>query len=128
MVTFDDSEMRKLTADLQQAGARVGKEVADIVRKHGKALLAKAEQLSPKPPGKSRRATGKLASSWEPYGWGDGRSGDMAAGIRNSTPQAFFQEYGTSKMDKQPSAGPALEAIAPAYVADMEKVGEKLLD
>lgn len=128
MVTFDDSEMRKLTADLQQAGARVGKEVADIVRKHGKALQAKAEQLSPKPPGKSRRATGKLASSWEPHGWGDGRSGDMSAGIRNTTRQAFFQEHGTSKHPPQPSGGPALEAITPAFIADMEKAAGEVLD
>lgn len=118
---FDTAELRKLTADLQQAGGRVGREVAAITRKHGEQMRARASALSPV-------RTGALQGSWELGGSGDGRSGGISATVRSTVRQAFFQEYGTSKMAAQPSAGPALEATAPAYMADMERVGEKLLD
>lgn len=120
-VQWDDSELLKLSADLEKAGDRIGKEVAAALRKAQKDLQAKAQALSPV-------RTGELQAGWQPHGGGDGRSGSMSAGIRNTTRQGFFQEYGTSKHPPQPSGGPALEAITPAFIADMEKAAGEVLD
>lgn len=120
-ISWETGDLRKLAADLGDSDDRVGKEVAQTLRKHGKALKAKAQALAPV-------RTGALKAGWVEYGGGDGRSGDMSVGIRNSTRQGFFQEHGTSKHPPQPSGGPALEAVAPAFVADMERMAaEKLL-
>lgn len=121
MIEFETAELRKLAADLGDAAPRVGKQVADVTRKHGQQLLSRVKALSPVD-------TGELRGSWAIQGSGDGRSGGMSVSVQSSVRQAFFQEYGTSKMAAQPSAGPALEAVAPAYVADMQNAVERFLD
>lgn len=118
---WDDSELRSLQADLGDAGPRVGKEVADVLRKNGELLKRNISSRSPV-------RTGALAKSWTVKASGDGRSAGMSVTVESTLRQAFFQEHGTSVMSAQPSAGPGLEATAPAYVADMERVGEELLD
>lgn len=119
-IQWEDSELRKLAADLGDSAERVGKEVAEVVRKNGKALQERAEQLSPV-------RTGALKAGWTLDVYGDGRSTDMGARVRNTTRQAFFQEHGTSNHPPQPSAGPALEAVGPQYVADMQKAAGEVL-
>lgn len=121
MITFDASGLLELSADLGDSGNRVGKEVADVVRKHGKALLDGTKSRSPVD-------TGELRGSWALSTSGDGRSGGMSAEVKSTVRQSFFQEHGTSKMAAQPSAGPALDVVAPGYVADMERVGGDFLD
>lgn len=119
-VSWETSELLKLAADLGDASNKVGKEVADVVRKHGQALQERTQQLSPVD-------TGELRGSWTLSTSGDGRSAGMTAEVKSSVRQSFFQEYGTSKMAAQPSAGPALESVAPAYVADMQRAGSEIL-
>lgn len=120
-ITFDSAELRKLQADLAAGHARVGKEVAEVTRKNGQRLLDATKAKSPV-------RTGELRGSWQMQAAGDGRSGGMSASVRSGVRQAFFQEHGTSKMAAQPSAGPALDEVAPQYMEDMGKVGEKLLE
>lgn len=120
MIEFDASQVRALSADLGGATARVGKKVADATRKSGQLLLNQTESRSPVD-------TGELAASWAITSSGDGRSGGMSVSVRSTVRQAFFQEYGTSKMAAQPSAGPALEAVTPGYVADLERISDEIL-
>lgn len=120
-IQWDDSGLRELQADLEDSGDRVGKETADVLRKHGKVMQGIAESISPV-------RTGDLKRGWEIEGSGDGRSAGMSVSIRNKTRQAFFQEHGTSFHPPQPSAGPALEHAAPGFIADMEKVGSEVLE
>ena len=120
-IELDDAEVRKLQADLEQAGARVGKEITKVTRENGQRLLKATESRSPV-------RTGALKASWALETAGDGRSGSLSVRVRSTVRQAFFQEFGTSKMAAQPSAGPALEEVGPQYARDLEDVAAKVLE
>ena len=113
-IQWEDSELRQLAADLGAAGNKITKRVAETVRDSGNELKRTAEQLSPV-------RTGALRGGWEVEISG------TSATLRNNTRQAFFQEFGTSKMAAQPSAGPALEAVTPRLMEGVEKVGSEIL-
>lgn len=111
---IDTSELRKLTADLEGAGPRVGKATATAIRKGGRRIEAKAERLAP-------RKTGELGASIEATFYGDGRSGSVTAVIGPTVRHGLFQERGTAHHVAQPFMGPALDSEAPAVVAEIER-------
>lgn len=117
-ISWEHGEMDALRAQLDSS-AKIDAEVAQVVRKNGDLLRQNVSSRSPVD-------TGELRDSWKVKA--SGGSGGMTAEVESTVRQSFFQEYGTSKMAAQPSAGPGLEATAPSFVADMERVAEKFLD
>ena len=113
--TIDTSELRKLAADLDLESARVGRDVAQAVRRSGGRVRDDAK-------GRAPIRTGKLAGSIGVDTYGDGRSVGMTVVVGPSEDYGLFVEHGTARMPPQPFMGPACEAESPrleAAIADI---------
>lgn len=119
MTTFDTSEVRKLSADLEAGAQRVGRDVSAVVR-------ASADRVKRAGQAKAPHRTGALAGSIGFDLHGDGRSGGMTAVVGPSVRYGLFVEHGTSKMAAQPFMGPSLAAEEPRFVAELERAAEVL--
>lgn len=119
---IDTSELRKLEVDLESAGSRVGKKVADAVRKGGLAVQRTGRANAP------RGATGDLAASIEATFYGDGRSRGITAVVGPTVLYGLFQERGTAHHAPQPFMGPALDAESPRVVADIQAAAGEVFD
>lgn len=114
-MVWEMGELVAVGADLGRAGAKTTREAESVVQESTQKLEKRAETYAP-------ARTGALRGSIESRV--SGLTGTVSANIR----YAEFQEWGTSKMAPQPYAGPALEAVAPEFVAEMEKLGAEFLD
>ncbi len=114
-VTFDTSEVRKLSADLELGRERVGRETSAVVK-------AAAERVKGNAQGKAPKLTGALAASIGVDLYGDGRSVGMTAVIGPTVRYGLFVENGTSKMAAEPYMGPALAEEGPAFADELARV------
>lgn len=119
-VRVDDSELRELHALLEQAPAKVGREVSQAVRASGGHMARRAAAVAPK-------RSGALARSISADFYGSARSGRLVAVVGPTEHHGLFVERGTSKMAAQPFLGPSLDAEAPRLVAALEKLAEGVL-
>lgn len=120
MTTFDTSELRKLSADLEAGAQRVGRDVSAVVRASADRVKRAGQAAAPVGP------TGNLHKSIGVDLYGDGRSGGMTAVVGPSVYYGLFVEHGTSKMAAQPFLGPSLAAEEPRFVAELERAAEVL--
>lgn len=102
--------------DLNDSPARVGRGVAEVVRRVTAGVVRGAKIGAPVD-------TGNLRASYSADIVGDGRSGSISSEIGPTAEYGVFVELGTSRMDPQPHLGPAfdsetasLEAILGAVV------------
>lgn len=113
----DFSDAIGFAVDLNRKSARVGKDSADVVRRHARQAETTMRALAP-------RRSGALANSITTEISGSGRGGAMSATIAPTEYYARFVENGTAYMSPQPFAGPTLDRVQPGFVADMEKLAE----
>lgn len=88
----------------------------EAAAKAGIALAEATNKVSETAKSTAPRQTGALSGSITPSV--SGTVGEVTAGIR----YAGFVEYGTYKDAPQPYMGPALDAVAPSFIADMQSI------
>ena len=119
-VSFDASEVRKLSADIDRGKERVGRDVSVAVKAAAERVKAAGQSNAPK-------LTGTLAASIGIDMYGDGRSVGLTAVVGPTARYGLFVENGTSKMAAQPFMGPALESEGPRFADELGKAVEGVL-
>ncbi|MFG1659079.1 HK97-gp10 family putative phage morphogenesis protein [Micromonospora chersina] len=120
-VWFDGiEELNTVEAELRTAAARVGVKGSAVVRASALKVEAWAKQFAPVDTGHLKGSIGP------PTFHGDGRSGVMEAVIEAAANYSGFVEWGTSRMAPRAFMGPALDRVAPDYIAAMEKISDPL--
>ena len=120
MITFDDSEVRKLSATLEVAQRRIGAATSAAVRASAERVKAAAQSAVPV-------RTGSLRGSIGVDYYGDGRSVGVTAVVGPSAYYGRFVEHGTSKMAAEPFMAPAYEAESPAFADSLAKAASEVL-
>ncbi|HEX8343497.1 MAG TPA: HK97-gp10 family putative phage morphogenesis protein [Actinoplanes sp.] len=116
-VWFDGvDEMNTVRREMRAATGRVGALGAAVVRKSGLQVEATAKLFSPVDTGHLKATIGARFE-------GDGRHGEMEAVISATAEYARYQEFGTSRQAPQAFMGPALDRVAPGFVAACEALG-----
>ena len=127
------SELRKLAADLAQAGPQTGKRAQIVVRKVAKDIEADAKRMAPRDPKRppkdpSRKVTGNLRNSITTSDLRTvGMSGTLSAEVGPTALYGEFQELGTSTMPPRPFMGPAADRHAAAFEQAMAQLGQEAL-
>ena len=111
---------RKLARDLHSAAGRVGRDMANVIRKGAADIQRDAKILAPVD-------TGNLRNSISTTITGDGRTNRMSAEIGPTANYGIYLEFGTSKMRAQPYLFPATDRHEPAILAAMEQVANPKL-
>lgn len=115
-----DAPHRKLAQDLRNAAGRVGKDMANVIRKGAADIQRDAKILAPVD-------TGNLRNSISTTITGDGRTGSMTAEIGPTASYGIYLELGTSRMAAQPFLFPATDRNEPAILAAMAQVADPKL-
>jgi HK97 gp10 family phage protein len=111
---FDTSELRKLSADLGKADAKVTGLASKAIAKTALDIEADAKALAPVDTGYLK---GSISSD----------IGTLSAEIGPTASYGHFLEYGTSKMAAQPFMGPAFERRVPGLEKALGQIGSKIL-
>ena len=119
---IDDSEQRKLAADLGKAGYEVSRKAQLVVRKSG--FDAEAFMKRPGKRGGIPRDTGALANS----AGTDFSEGGMTAIVGTTMNYGPYVARGTRYMAANPYDLRALQAVEPGFVKAMEILGGDILD
>lgn len=114
-------EMNTVEQAFRRAGGRVGEKGSRVVRAAGFRIEATAKLFCPVD-------TGHLRSTISPQFIGDGRSGGMEAVVTARAAYAGYVEHGTSRMAPYAYMGPALDRVAPEFVAACEVLAAEALD
>lgn len=112
-------DLNRIAVDLARNADRIGADTAKVVRRSGQQLAAKGQQFAPVD-------TSALQQSIGVDYIGDGRSGEMAATAGPTVDYGPFVEYGTSRMAPYAFMGPALDRVAPDFVAALEALTDPL--
>ncbi len=114
-ISWDTGEVKALAADLGKAGIQTTRLAGQVVRKAAHDVQSQA---------KSRAAvdTGAMRNSISTQ-----MSGPLSATIGPSASYAVYLEGGTRYMAARPFMGPAADAVEPAFIAAMEKLGGEIL-
>lgn len=112
---IDTSEIRQLATDFQRAGGRVGKQIADNVRKTTTAVERSAKRNAPVD-------TGRLRDSIQQSITGSGRGALITGNVFSDVPYANFVESGTSRNAPQPWLGPAVAEHEDQFQQNMDKI------
>jgi HK97 gp10 family phage protein len=107
----------RVEASLTQAKGGVGAKGAKVVRRNGAKLERLAKQFAPVD-------TGHLRNEIHTDQSGDGRFGALEVSVVSSTPYSIFVERGTSRMAPRAFLGPALDRVAPEFIADCEALAD----
>lgn len=114
---MDDSQLRRLSADITRAARTTGQRAQAVIRKTAIDIEGTAKNLVPVD-------TGNLKGS---IGHSDlrtvGRSGSLAVEIGPTASYGVFVEQGTSRMAPQPFMSPAADRHAPAFEQAMAQLG-----
>lgn len=120
-VWFDGiEELNTVEAELRTAAARIGVKGSAVVRASALQVEAWAKQFVPVDTGHLKGSIGP------PTFHGDGRSGAMEAVIEATADYSGFVEWGTSRMAPRAFMGPALDRVAPDFIAAMEAISDPL--
>lgn len=113
---YDDfAELMRVAKELEAAGVRALLSADKIVKAYGYAVQAQAQQFAPVD-------TGTLRSSISVQFVGGFLRGVVTAIIGPEVEYGGYVEFGTSVMPPHAYLGPALDRIAPAYVAAIEAI------
>lgn len=118
----DASELRKLAADLRNAGPQAGKLAQRVVRKTALDVEADAKRLAPVDTGNLRGSIGHTDLR------GVGRAGSLMVEIGPTASYGVYVEMGTSRAPAQPYMGPAMDRHAPAFEEAMGQIGVEALN
>lgn len=118
---IDTSEIRELASDFQRAGGRVGKQVADAVRKTTTAVERSARRNAPVDTGALRDGITQAIT-------GDGRGAGITGTVFSSVPYARFVESGTARQAPQPWLGPAVSEHEDSFQASIDKIIGRTLE
>lgn len=120
-ISIDTSQLNRLGVDLGQAAAKVGDRVRTVLRKSALDVEANAKAFAPVD-------TGTLRSS---IGHSDLRAmsqaGALEVEIGPTVSYGHYVEFGTSRMGPAAYMGPALDRVAPSFVAAIEAVAVEIL-
>lgn len=114
-------ELNTVEASLHRAGGAVGAKGARVVRAAAHRVEATAKLFCPVDTGHLRGSIGVGMG-------GDGRFGALEAVIGTSVSYSIFVEHGTSRMAPQAFMGPALDRVAPSFIAACEALAAEALD
>jgi HK97 gp10 family phage protein len=103
-------ELNTVTADLARKNGRIGVQGSQVLRKSAAQVEALGKLFCPVD-------TGHLESTIGTSFGGDGRSGAMSAEIGPTADYGGYVEWGTRNMAPHAYMGPALDRVAPSYVA-----------
>jgi HK97 gp10 family phage protein len=110
-------ELNTVTADVQRSINRVGKDGSMVVRRSAAAVEALGKQFCPVD-------TSFLKNSITTSFSGDGRFGAMEAEIGPEAEYGGYVEWGTRRMAPHAYMGPALDRVAPGFVAAVAALGD----
>ena len=110
----DFGEVEKLAADLRGAGPRAQMKAVKAVRKAAFDVQARAQSIAPVDTGALRNSISTSVS---------GPSAEVGPTVH----YGVYLEYGTSRMAPQPYRSPALEQVAPGFIAAIEQLGGEML-
>lgn len=113
----DASEIRRLSADLNNEAKRVGARAATVVRATAARIERDAKIAAPVD-------TGNLRASISTETTGDGRNARMTAEIGPTAAYGIYVELGTSRMGSQPFLFPAADRHEPAFLQAMAQAAE----
>ncbi len=119
-ISIDTSDVHRLVATLDTAGARAGARASAVVRATAARVEAQAKAFAPVDTGKLRNSIGTDLT-------GDGRSNAVEAQVGPTAAYGAFVELGTSRMGPQAYLGPAFDRAQPGFIAALEQVAEELL-
>lgn len=111
---FDTSELRRLSADLGKADAKVTELASKAIAKTALDIEADAKALAPVDTGLLKNS---ISSDIKP----------LSAEIGPTTHYAGYVEHGTSRMAAQPYMGPAFDRRAPGLEKALGQIGGKIL-
>jgi len=114
-ITIDVSQLSALATELAARGAKVGAQVSTATRKAGAEVERASKILAPVD-------TGYLRSSISTTITGGGNSSQVAAEVGPTANYGIYVEEGTSRMRPQPYMGPALDRVAPMWVAAIRQI------
>lgn len=114
MIAFDDSELRRLAADLGKASVAVHLAGTRAVAKAAHDIEARAKIKAPVDTGNLRNS---ISSDVRPLSAEVGPTADYAA----------YVELGTSRMAPQPFLGPAFDEVEPQFVRAVQMLGGEIL-
>lgn len=114
-------ELNTVAASLERAEERVGKDAAKVVRNSAEQVKRWGRSFVPVASGATRR-------SIDADFIGDGRNRTMQAVIGPTTRYAGFIEWGTARMAPSAYMGPALDRVAPEFVAALDRLTAEALD
>jgi HK97 gp10 family phage protein len=114
VISFDASELGRLSADIRSSAATVAARSGAAVRDAAMETRDAAKSLAPK-------LTGALAESITAEG--DGLDWVVSPNV----PYDFYVEYGTSKMPPQPFMSPAATVADTSLVEAIEEVADDTL-
>lgn len=120
MANVDDTELRKLAADLNKSGGAIGKQTRQAVQKAAFDLEKAAKIKCPVD-------TGNLRNSISTEFHGTGAHSEMRAEIGPTALYGAYVEQGTGRMAPQPYMGPAADQVEPGFVKAIESLGGSIL-
>lgn len=112
-------ELNTVEAELRTARGRIGSKGSAVVRAAALQVESLAKQFVPVD-------TGHLKGTISPEFSGDGRFGGMEAEIGPTASYGGYVEWGTSRMAPHAYMGPALDRVAPDFVAACEAIADPL--
>lgn len=125
MIRLETRNIQSIVANLYARNERVQREVRQLNRETVDAAASLLEQLAPRDTGfMASQAKGWLSEqtlSWS-FGWD---AADFAA--RGFAFYPVFLEFGTSRMEAQPTLGPVSREILPAYERDLSDILRRAL-
>lgn len=114
-VSFDDSDLRKLSARFDQANARVVSRVRMALVKTAYDIQGDARMFAPVD-------TGNLRNSINVGPVKNRGRGNMHVEIGPSAEYGAYVEFGTSRMAPRAYMGPALDRNSPGFLSAMEEI------
>lgn len=119
-VWFDGIDaLNSVASELERRAGQIGERGSVVLRASALRIEALAKQLVPVD-------TGHLRSSIGADFFGDGRYAVMRAEIGPTASYGPYVEYGTHRMAPQAYMGPALDRVAPDFVAAVDAIAEPL--
>lgn len=110
-------ELNTVSAEIRTATGTVGARGSAVVKSSGYKVEALGKLFAPVDTGHLK---GSIGTEFE----GDGRFGAMTAIIGPEANYGHFVEYGTRNMAPHAYMGPALDRVAPDFVAACEAIAE----